>query len=129
MRLFRHLLACCHALGLLWLLGPGILQAGVLAVTDTSAARAIDTVSYWSVLEAPTPGLDIAAVSSPALASSFRRADVRHDALSLGLHDKPVWLKLQISNDNNRDLERYLDIGFPHIDALELYEPQEDGFR
>src|SRR5690606_6997219 len=128
---YCHALLLSGLLGLSGLLSPGIGHAGVLAVPDTPAARAIDLAPYWSVLDTPASAseLDIAAVSRPALASAFRRVEVRNDALSLGLHEKPVWLKLQLRNDSVTDLERYLEIGFPHIDVLELYEAQDGGFR
>ncbi len=129
MRLLRHVLAYCHATGLLWLLCLGVSQAGVLAIPDTSASRAINLTSYWSVLDTASPDLAIEEVSGAAFADAFQRADFRHEALSLGLRASPAWLKLQISNGSKRDLERYLEIGFPHIDALELYQPEGAGFQ
>jgi two-component system sensor histidine kinase/response regulator len=129
MSVHQRFLACCRAIGILWLLCIGISEASVLTVNESTAGRATDVTPYWSILEDPTHRLTAREVDSPAFAGAFLRSDYSHEAVSLGVRPSSFWLRLTLHNTSSLDLERYLEIGFPHIDHVDLYQPDAGGFR
>jgi two-component system sensor histidine kinase/response regulator len=129
MYVYQRFLACCRAIGILWLLCIGISEASVLTVNESAARTATDVTPYWSILEDPTHRLTVKEVNSPAFAGAFQRSDYTNEAVSLGVRSSSFWLRLTLSNRSARDLERYLEIGFPHIDHVDLYQPDIGGFR
>ena len=129
MRLIPRLTAHCRAIALLWLLCLASSEAAVLTVNDASEQRTVDLTPHWMVLREPAPSMTIADVTAADSAGAFRRYHRANEALSLGVASDTFWLKLTVRNTELRDLERYLEIGFPHIDHIDLYLPDSAGFR
>jgi two-component system sensor histidine kinase/response regulator len=129
MYVHQRFLACCRAIGILWLLCIGISEASVLNVNESAAGRATDVTPYWSILEDPTHRLTVREVDSPAFAGAFLGSYYSNEAVSLGLRPSSFWLRLTLRNTSSVDLERYLEIGFPRIDHVDLYQPDAGGFR
>lgn len=59
---------------------------------------------------------------------AFLRSDYTNEATSLGGRS-PSWLRLTLRHEGSFELKRYLENGFPHIDHVDLYQPDAGGFH
>ncbi len=87
-------------------------------------AQADDGANLEYMLIARDPGFK--AVSS---SSDFneRFLSSRRMALNFGVVEEVFWGRLKISNDSNRDSERFIEIAYPALDMVDLYIPEGSG--
>jgi PAS domain S-box-containing protein len=79
------------------------------------------------ILEDKSGNLTIDAVSSPAMSSSFTRS---LDAVpNLGYTKSAVWVKLPVTGARADTGKYYLEIMPPFLDRVELYCPEDRGFK
>jgi len=136
MKNFSLSLCCRFVLSLLWALWSVTAHAATVEVDETygNSGPPINLTPYWSVLEDPVKRLDIEKVSTmengwtiaPGPNQSFAR---REDALNFGITSSAIWLRVTILNKATIPIERWLEIGYPHLHHVELYVPSNHGFR
>lgn len=96
----------------------------ILSVSCFAAAN-LDVSS----LSDNTPlGLHIESIRTPradtGLTDQIREADFQpgaHSALNFGYTQDRIWLKFNLSNSSDHDIERFLNIRYPLIDQIFLY--------
>ncbi|HEY8609014.1 MAG TPA: 7TM diverse intracellular signaling domain-containing protein [Noviherbaspirillum sp.] len=103
--------------------------AGGLRVDTDTGTRPLSLTPYWDVLEDRDAKWTIDEVASPDFEQRFRPSLQNTDSLNFGLRSSAIWLRITFGNPNRRTLERLLEIPFVHLHSLELYIPEEGGFR
>ncbi|HYD79763.1 MAG TPA: 7TM diverse intracellular signaling domain-containing protein [Paucimonas sp.] len=98
-------------------------------VNDLPADRAYDLTPHWEMLEDEAHALTIADVASGAEAARFVRPRYRGDTLNFGTRSSAIWLRVTLRNGGDRDAERLLEIAYPHLHHVDLYVPEDGGFR
>jgi two-component system sensor histidine kinase/response regulator len=119
---------CCTLVGLL-MLSSVFAHADVVRVDDTSGNSAINLTPYWTVLEDPGQTLTIEDVGAPAFDGRFQKPPQQKESLSFGLRSSAIWLRMTMHNPTAIELQRYLEIAFPHLHHVELYTPTAHGFQ
>jgi len=106
------------------LLEAHALFAAPILKVDEGLSR-VDLSPYLEFLEERGKRLSILEVSSPSLAKDFRYAK---SIINFGFENKyPFWLRFQVKNPLDRSIPRLLEIAFPFLDHIELYEPTGKG--
>lgn len=99
----------------------------VLWILSTSplAAEVIDLNGFSENIPL---GLHIDSIRVPrteaGLTDQIRNADFipgRHDALNFGYTQDRIWLRFEVNNSSNQDIEQILNIRYPLLDTLKLY--------
>ena len=120
-RLLRYLAA-------LWLLClAGTLHAADLRVDDKPIDAPITLTPYWDILEDKERKLGIEDVAGPA-AARFAPSQMTTDSINFGLRPSAIWLRITLTNESDRQLERLLEIAITFLHEVDLYVPGEQGF-
>ncbi len=123
---FHRLLRCLIAL---WLLNiAGALHAADLRVDDKPATTSINLTPYWWILEDKEHRLGIDDVSKPEAAPRFVRSRLHTDSINYGLTQSAIWLRITLTNDSDRPVERFLELSFLWLHEVDLYAPADRGF-
>lgn len=80
--------------------------------------------THMGVLRDPTGALDIHQVAS---AQPQRFVVPRTAAPSFGLDESNFWIRLPVSNPTEHELRWLLEVGYPHLDWIDLYVPRLEG--
>ncbi len=115
-----------------------LLAALFLLSVDAAAADKVLDVSqpaqsplalthYLEVLEDPSQGLTLADVQKPAAAGRFKTGRGSAVALNYGLTRSAYWLRLHLRNTSDHPVERMLEIAYPQLSSIQLYQPLADG--
>lgn len=94
--------------------------AGVLTLEQGSAYQPVDS---FDLRLDPDNRLDIAAVA--AAPESFVAASA--ETLPRGFDPRPVWLRLTLHNPGPVPLSRWLEIGHPRLESVQLYAREGNG--
>ncbi|MDB4977009.1 MAG: hybrid sensor histidine kinase/response regulator [Myxococcaceae bacterium] len=78
-----------------------------------------------SVLEDPSQKLTLRDVRAPGHARKFRRSE--RDVLSQGFSESAYWLRVEVKNSASAPRPWLLEVGFPHLDHVTLYVPEQEG--
>jgi signal transduction histidine kinase len=78
---------------------------------------------HMALLEDPSGALTLEDVQR----ASFRA--VFDDAPNLGYSSSTYWVRLRVDNGAAQVRDWLLELGYPHLDDVTLYEPQPGGFR
>lgn len=124
-----------HALLLVALCGFFLLSVNARAADKVLNASHLDHGSvslteYFAVLEDPSRSLTLVNVQSPAVASRFQGGQGRRSpaaALSYGFTRSAYWLRLRVRNASDQPVERLLEIGYPLLSSIALYQPTATG--
>lgn len=127
-KLFPSLRSYC-ALAVLWLMASACAHAQVVRLNDAPGKGFINLTPYWSVLEDLEQTWTIEDVSKPEFAARFQDSERKQDSLSFGLRTSAIWLRLTVQNATAAELQRLLEIGFPHLHQVDLYAPMDHGFQ
>ena len=116
----------------LFLCGWFLLSAGAIAVDKVLDAslpdqKPVSLTEYFAVLEDPGLTLTLADVRKPDTASRFKGGQAPAAALSYGFTRSAYWLRLTLRNPSDRPMERMLEIGYPLLSNIQLYQPTKDG--
>jgi two-component system sensor histidine kinase/response regulator len=111
------------------MLPSAVAHADVVNLRDTSNASVINLTPYWTVLEDAGQALTIEDVSTPEFNARFQKPPLQRDSLGFGLRSSAIWLRLTVQNSTPVEMQRLLEIGFPHLHHVELYAPTDHGFR
>ncbi len=85
-----------------------------------------DFVEY---LEDPASSLRVEDVASPRLGARFRASRPSRE-LNFGTTRSTYWFRFSLANSGVDEISLLLDVGFPQLDRVELYQPSpEGGFR
>ncbi|MGZ3236556.1 MAG: 7TM diverse intracellular signaling domain-containing protein [Burkholderiaceae bacterium] len=122
--LFRY----CFRVGFLFLLSGVIAHAQSIRIDETSGKTSINLSPYWTAWENAAPELSIDDVSKPEISAQFQSHKQNTDTLNFGLRSTPIWLRITIHNDSKKDLDRYLEIAYPHLHHVNFYTKTEQGF-
>ncbi|WP_136417488.1 hybrid sensor histidine kinase/response regulator [Herbaspirillum sp. ST 5-3] len=122
----HRLLRCLIALWLLSL--AGTLHAADLRVDDKPTSAPINLTPYWWILEDKERALDIGDVVTPDVASRFAQSTLHTDSINYGLRHSAIWLRITLSNNSGRQIERLLEVPFLYLHEVDLYMPGESGF-
>lgn len=128
MRDFFPVLRLCGGFFLLLALAGIPAQAESVRLEGAATPDVINLAPYWEILEDPAQQWTIEQVSKTALAGRFQPSQQQKDSLSFGLRSSAIWLRITLQNASANDLERLLEIGFPHLHNVELYTPGAAGF-
>ncbi|HMV42643.1 MAG TPA: 7TM diverse intracellular signaling domain-containing protein [Leptospiraceae bacterium] len=79
---------------------------------------------YIYYLEDTSSDLDIEKVQTPEIQEKFQAPK---PDLSFGFKKNPYWFKWTVKNHVDRPIPWTLEIGYPMLDHIELYIPEEDG--
>jgi two-component system, sensor histidine kinase and response regulator len=113
----------------LWLLVLACAPAhAVLVLGDRPDPHPVNITPYWEVLEDPLQQWTIDDVRSPSLMHRFEHRNDRNDSLNLGLTQSAFWLRLTLRNGGANDIERLLEIPYPHLHHVDWYAPNGQGF-
>jgi two-component system sensor histidine kinase/response regulator len=125
---FVLLRLCCALVGLLMLSSVSA-HADVVRLSDTSSSNFINLTPYWTVLEDAGRTLTIEDVSAPGGGAGFQKPQQQKESLSFGLRSSAIWLRITMQNSTKAELQRMLEIAFPHLHHVELYAPTDHGFQ
>ncbi|MGZ3159727.1 MAG: 7TM diverse intracellular signaling domain-containing protein, partial [Burkholderiaceae bacterium] len=128
MTLPLSLLRYCLMAGIVFAMSTGMTCAQSIHLNETSAKTPIILSPYWTVLEDASSESTINDVSKPEASAQFRLPHQNTDTLNFGLRSTPIWLQLTIHNDSQQDLERWLEIPYPHLHHVNFYTKTEHGF-
>ncbi|GEM_PF-1150003 len=119
----RLVFFCFVILGLgLFLKAHALFAAPVLRV-DAGLSK-VDLSPYLEFLEERGKRLSIRQVSAPPLDKAFRPTKV----INFGFDNKhPCWVRFKVNNTLDKPVACLLEIAFPFLDHIELYEPTEKG--
>jgi two-component system, sensor histidine kinase LadS len=92
-------------------------------VRDPIAGAALG--KYLGVLEDSGSSLTIDDVSRQDAVARFRPSMV--DAPGFGISDASYWLRFRVENRQASRVAWLLEVGYPHLDSIELYVPRSDG--
>jgi two-component system sensor histidine kinase/response regulator len=127
-RLFLSFRACCALLGF-WTLLASFAHADVVHLSGTPAKAPINLTPYWDVLEDPEKAWTIEHVSRPDFAERFQKPFQQKESLNFGLRSSAIWLRVTVHNPTALEMDRLLEIAFPHLHRVELYAPTDHGFQ
>jgi len=95
----------------------------VTILTDSQSKISLGTLGefFWD----ESRSLDIQDIVQPVYQAQFFHQD---DPLpTFGYQDKTLWYKLIIKNRSNKERLRYLEIDYPTLDTVELYQRNNKG--
>lgn len=114
--------------GFLFFLSSVIAHAQNIRIDENSGKTPINLSSYWMVWENASPESGITDVSKPEFAARFQSHRQISGTLNFGLRTTPIWLRITIHNDSKKDLDRFLEIPYPHLHHVNFYTKTESGF-
>jgi signal transduction histidine kinase len=104
--------------------GSARADAPALVVSDTwRGGIAVGRHLDWLVDASGT--LDVDEVASPRMAARFVVS--AHDSPSFGFTKDVLWLRLRVDNRDQVARPWLLELAYPHVDFVTLYEPRADG--
>lgn len=108
---------------MVWLALLGALVCPAGAATQTDSGN--DPVSLRASWCAVDSNRDIDAVVN----SSCAWQPLQSSGFTQGLDSRAFWLKLELSNDSDRPLERWLELGHPQMADVALFSPGAKGWE
>lgn len=129
MTVSSHFIRRYSVFSLLWILCNLQAHAHDLYLGSAPAQEPIRLSPYWAVLEDKSQQWTIDDVSKPELAARFTQPKLEGDALNFGLSKSAIWLRLTIHNTAAADLERWLEVAYPHLHSVDFYVQKPDGFE
>lgn len=102
------------------------LSNSLLAITYLDIkkeSQKINLSPYLEYLEEGSKSLSIKDISSWRYKNKFKRVK----DVNFGFARRPFWVRFSLRNSSKRPLKRLLEIGFPFLDHIELYEPDGKG--
>ena len=112
--------------GLLLLAAPALAADKLLDVTLPDRNE-VSLTEYFAVFEDPSRSLTMADVQHPDVASRFQGVRSPAAALSYGFTRSAYWLRLRVHNAADHPVERLLEIGYPLLSSIALYQPTTSG--
>ena len=127
MAVFSRLLGACL---LAMLCAATAAPAHAALVLDGSHnSTPLNLTPHWEVLEDERQQWTIDDVVGAPLAQRFARRTGKNESLNFGLTGSAIWLRLTVHNSGENDIERLLEIPFPHLHHVDWYAPGEDGYE
>jgi class 3 adenylate cyclase len=80
---------------------------------------------YIEYFEDESGSLTMEEVLSPAIQEKFQRNE--KDSLSFGFKSNPYWFRFVVENASEQNIPWILEIGYPMLDRIELYVPDNNG--
>ncbi|GIZ50002.1 hybrid sensor histidine kinase/response regulator [Noviherbaspirillum aridicola] len=114
---------------LLWICLCLPAAASGLRVDPDSGEKPVTLTPYWDVLIDPEGKWTVEDVTTPQLDRRFSPSGSDGDTLALGLTRATVWLRITLGNPGVADLDRLLEIAFPQLHSVQLFIPDEHGYR
>jgi signal transduction histidine kinase/CheY-like chemotaxis protein/HPt (histidine-containing phosphotransfer) domain-containing protein len=124
LKFFRY----CASTGLLLLLCVVMAHAESIHLDEASSDDPINLSPYWSIREDAGTDMTIEEISKPQSLTHFHSPQKNVDTLNFGLRSTPIWLRITIHNDSKADLERWLEIDYPHLRQINFFTKTEHGF-
>ena len=125
LRNFRWI--CTVLLPLALWLGAGSAMAGT--VTLDEATVMVNLSPYWEALKDHGRQWQIGDVADRPFPDLRQQAGTPRDSVNFGVIDAAVWLRVTLRNPSDRPLDRLLEIAYPHLHYLDLYLPEDGGYR
>ncbi len=127
---FLKLLALwlCAAWHVAW--GQGLTAPPVsspASVVQVADQIKINLTPKVQVLEDPTRALTFAQVQQPPVASRFVAHAKGSAPIHFGLTSSAIWVRVQLQSQSTEPVQRLLQVGFPLLDDVVLYEQQANG--
>lgn len=83
--------------------------------------------SYFDVLQDANGTLTIDDLQKPPVAAQFKGAYPADEALNFGYTSSAYWLRLQLSNLAQENVQAHLEIAYPRLSKVDLYQKYSDG--
>lgn len=80
---------------------------------------------HIDILEDKEHLYEVGDLSRPEVASQFFRSQDTEP--SFGFSDSVYWVRLSVENKSEELIRWYLELGYPLLDSIDLYSPQENG--
>jgi signal transduction histidine kinase len=87
----------------------------------------VSLTDYFDVLEDPGQALTLPDLQKPDIAQHFKSSLVSAAILNYGLTHSAYWMRLHLRNASDHPVERILDIAYPMLSSVQLYQPLADG--
>ena len=87
----------------------------------------VSLTPYFDVLQDASNALTIEDLQNPAVAAQFKGSNNASEALNFGYTPATIWLRLQLSNLSLENVQAHLEIAYPRLSKIDLYQPLEDG--
>jgi two-component system, sensor histidine kinase and response regulator len=100
-----------------------------VVVLDTNGPSFIDLSSHWDILEDPTQKLGINEVARIEFATEAPVQRRHADSLNFGLIRSAMWLRVTFRNGTDNEVSRLLEIGYPHLHHVSLFQPEHGSYR
>ena len=114
-------------LSLAFWLSAGTVTAGTVTLDETTAM--VNLSPYWEALKDHDRQWQIVDVRDKPFPDLRQQAGVQRDSVNFGVIDAAVWLRVTLHNPADHPLDRLLEIGYPHLHYLDLYLPEDGGYR
>ncbi len=88
---------------------------------------AVSLTEYFAILEDPSQTLSLADVQKPGVADRFVTGWPPAEALNYRSTRSAYWLRLTVRNASGQPVKQMLEIGYPLLSNIELYQPAADG--
>ena len=82
--------------------------------------------TYLYYLKDPGGKLSLSQITAPEISRRFSRCD--DPAPGFGFTSSTYWFRFSLRNPSSGQITRYLEIEYPLLDHVDLYEPGADGF-
>lgn len=92
-----------------------------------ATSPAISLTEFFDVLEDQTARLSFAEVSSASQAQNFKLQFPAAESIEFGFTRSAYWLRLRVSNQSKVPEVRFLEIAYPLLTKIELFQPKVDG--
>ncbi|TFV99477.1 hybrid sensor histidine kinase/response regulator [Oxalobacteraceae bacterium OM1] len=99
------------------------------AVIDEESPDVINLTPLWEALVDPQQQWTLADVQQMTFTPAAKFVRRNADSVNFGLVQSAVWLRVTLQNTSARDIERLLEIGYPHLHHVSLFTPQANGYR
>lgn len=92
-----------------------------------ATSPAISLTEFFDVLEDKTAQLSFAEVSSASQAQNFKLQFPAAESIEFGFTRSAYWLRLRLSNQSKVPEVRFLEVAYPLLTKIELFQPNVDG--
>ncbi|MGV1099649.1 7TM diverse intracellular signaling domain-containing protein [Thiovibrio sp. JS02] len=121
----RHFSPSILLLAIIVIFQPEFSLASAPAVSLTADQGTYHLGRHLELLQDPGAELTIAQIRRPEHDGRFSRSD--SDSPGFGFTNAAVWARFTLANTLPRSIEYYLEIKYPLLDHMELYQPDESG--
>ena len=113
---------------LLWFfIGENTSAREVALELSQATSPATSLTEFFDVLEDKTAQLSFAEVSSASQAQNFKLQFPAAESIEFGFTRSAYWLRLRLSNQSKVPEVRFLEIAYPLLTKIELFQPKVDG--